>query len=710
MKKNYAKMTIQNQENALLRKICLLAFCCLCISQGYATIRYVAPSGSGNGSSWLNASGDIAAMISASAPGDEVWIKKGTYTPAATLGMKNGVAIYGGFAGTEVQLSERNFATNPTIINGQGNKLVFSNSSLDATAVLDGCTISNGYGGFAADGGGMSNYTSQVTIRNCVFANNKAVYGGGMYNSNSNPTISNCVFAGNQSLYNSGGAMYNSNSSPNISNSVFTGNSSAAHAGAIHNTSSYSPRPASPTITNCVFTGNTAADNGGAMYNYNYSYPTITNSIIYGNTARLIASISNSGGATPIINYSDIQGGYAGTGNLDTDPLFVNATTPAGSDGIWMTADDGLALFPCSSPVINMGTTPTPALPTDILGNARVETYDMGAYESSTSANSTALSDVAISVTKIQQPITNYFSDCLHNVCTIMQNGSNPVRNTVTAKVWIDNTQNPQFVKRHYEITPADQPNDYGGTVTLYFTQQEFTDFNAVNTVKLPTSAIDAAGKANLLIEKRSGVSTNGSGLPGTYTGTIETINPVDANIIWNANSARWEVTFDVRGFSGFFVKTQLISLPVSFGALSASIQNNKLTVNWQTLSEINNDHFEIEASQDGVNFTTIATVTSKAQDGNSSTTLQYSWEADSGALVAFSGLGIVLLILLLPVAHRYKKQLLMVSVVLFMTFISCSKRTDSLAENTGDKYFIRIAQVDKDGGKTYSKMVRVVN
>lgn len=703
-------MTIRNQEHALLRKICLFAFCCLCISQGYATIRYVVPSGSGNGSSWLNASGDIAAMISASTTGDEVWIKKGTYTPAVTLSMKNGVAIYGGFAGTETLLSERNFATNPTIISGQGNKLVFSNSGLDATAVLDGCTISNGYGGSATEGGGMYNSTSQVTIRNCVFANNKASYGGGMMNSNSNPTISNCVFAGNQSLTNSGGAMYNYNSSPNISNSVFTGNSSGAHGGAMMNTSSYSPRPASPTITNCVFTGNTAADNGGAMYNYSYSYPTITNSIIYSNTARLTANIFNYGGATPIITYSDIQGGYAGTGNLDTDPLFVNATTPAGSDGMWMTADDGFALIPCASPVINMGTTPTPNLPTDILGNARVEAYDMGAYESSRTANSAALSDVAISVTKTQQPVTNYFSDCLHNVCTIMQNGSNPIRNTVTAKVWIDNTQNPQFVKRHYEITPADQPSNYGGTVTLYFTQQEFTDFNAVNIVKLPTSASDAAGKANLLIEKRGGVSSDDSGLPGTYTGTIEAINPADANIIWNVTASRWEVTFDVAGFSGFFVKTSDSPLPVVFGEISAVIKNSTLIVNWQTLTETNNDRFEIEASQDGVNFTTIATVTSKAQNGNSSTTLQYSWEADSGALAAFSGLGIVLLILLLPVAHRYKKQLLMASVVLFIAFISCSKRTDSLAENPGDKYFIRIAQVDKDGGKTYSKMVRVVN
>ncbi len=703
MKKNYPKITIQNQENALLQKICLLAFCCLCISQGYATIRYVVPSGHGNGSSWLNASGDIAAVISASAPGDEVWIKKGTYTPAATLSMKNGVAIYGGFAGTETLLSERNFATNPTIISGGGNKLVFQNSNLNATAVLDGCTISNGNGFPAVEGGGMLNLSAHATIRNCVFANNKAEYGGAMMNNYSNPTISNCIFSDNQALYNSGGAIYNYYSSPNISNSVFTGNKSAAHAGAILNTSSSSSWPSSPTITNCVFTGNTAADNAGAIFNNRFSNPTITNSIIYSNTGRQSANIANAGGATPIITYSDIQGGYAGTGNLDTDPLFVDAATPAGSDGIWMTADDGLRLT-CNSPVINAGTIPSPTIPTDILGTARPEAYDMGPYEGSTAFAMATTSDTQIQAGSI------YYGSCGNLIATLQSNGTNPIAGSTTAKVWIDETQPSQYLKRHYEITPTNNAGTATGRITLYFTQQEFNDFNAVNTLKLPTSAADAAGKANLLVEKRPGTSSDGSGMPHTYSGTPISINPDDADIVWNSTLSRWEVTFDVTGFSGFFVKTQLTALPVSFGSLSTSIQNNKLTVNWQTLTEINNDHFEIEASQDGVNFTTIATVASKTQNGNSSAVLQYSWEADLGAFAAFSGLGIVLLILLLPVAHRYKKQLLMASVVLFIVFISCSKRKDSLAENPGGKYFIRIAQVDKDGGKTYSKIVSVVN
>ena len=92
--------------------------------------------------------------------------------------------------------------------------------------------------------------------------------------------------------------------------------------------------------------------------------------------------------------------------------------------------------------------------------------------------------------------------------------------------------------------------------VTLYFTQAEFDAFNAVNPVDLPTGSGDAGGKANLLVEKRSGVSANGSGSPQSFCGSIVTINPVDTDIVWNAILGRWEVTLDVTGFSGFFIKT----------------------------------------------------------------------------------------------------------------------------------------------------------
>jgi hypothetical protein len=136
------------------------------------------------------------------------------------------------------------------------------------------------------------------------------------------------------------------------------------------------------------------------------------------------------------------------------------------------------------------------------------------------------------------------------------------IADSVRIKLFIDAIQNADYVKRHFEITPFDDAgnvlanaNTKTATVILYFSQQDFDDYNAVNIAKLPTSAGDIDGIGRILIDKYSGVSTAGTGLPTAYTGTKQTINPADVNIIWNATQSRWEISFDITGFSGFFVK-----------------------------------------------------------------------------------------------------------------------------------------------------------
>ena len=69
----------------------------------------------------------------------------------------------------------------------------------------------------------------------------------------------------------------------------------------------------------------------------------VTNSIIYGNTATVADNnMSYANALNLLATYSDCQGGFAGTGNIDTDPLFVAATDAIGPDLLWNTADDGL--------------------------------------------------------------------------------------------------------------------------------------------------------------------------------------------------------------------------------------------------------------------------------------------------------------------------------------------------------------------------------
>lgn len=157
----------------------------------------------------------------------------------------------------------------------------------------------------------------------------------------------------------------------------------------------------------------------------------------------------------------------------------------------------------------------------------------------------------------------NVFNELLYSIFPM---GTNPVSGNVNGKVWIDNSVNQKYVKRHYEITPETNANTSTGKVTLYFTQQDFDDFNSIetNTLKLPQNSTDNAGKSNLKIEKFSGISASSTGLPDTYPNDSITIDPEDSDIIWDDINSRWSVSFNVDGFSGFFIKTQ------SQGILSA--------------------------------------------------------------------------------------------------------------------------------------------
>ena len=80
-------------------------------------------------------------------------------------------------------------------------------------------------------------------------------------------------------------------------------------------------RHSSPTITNCTITGNSILGywgDGGGIYCWE-SFPTITNCILWNDTPEEVYIHSGD----PCITYSNIQGGWAGYGNIDSDPLFT---------------------------------------------------------------------------------------------------------------------------------------------------------------------------------------------------------------------------------------------------------------------------------------------------------------------------------------------------------------------------------------------------
>ncbi len=149
-------------------------------------------------------------------------------------------------------------------------------------------------------------------------------------------------------------------------------------------------------------------------------------------------------------------------------------------------------------------------------------------------------------------------------------------------------------------------------------------------------------------------------------------------------------------------------AMPVLWDAVNATIHNKQLTVSWTTLSETNNDHFEIEASTNGKDFTTIANVESKASNGNSSTTINYAIIADINGIAAIAGWGVLsFLALAIPISNKKVKGLLLLMICAAILY-SCSKTSNHQLSTNETKVYVRIAQVDKDGAKTYSKTVLV--
>jgi SprB repeat len=224
---------------------------------------------------------------------------------------------------------------------------------------------------------------------------------------------------------------------------------------------------------------------------------------------------------------------------------------------------------------------------------------------------------------------SNFVNSSCELVSTVLPSGISPVSGTVTSEVWIEATvpteSGSPFVQRHYEITPTTNAADATGTVTLYFTQAEFDNFNAHagSALNLPADPADNAGKANLRIGKYSGISADGTGLPSSYSGSRIVIDPDDNNIVWNAVSGTWEVTFAVDGFSGFIIQTMPTVLPVKWVSFTLTKKGQSVLLNWSTATELNAKDFIVQYSIDGIKWSNVAVV---AAAGNSNNIHYYTY------------------------------------------------------------------------------------
>jgi hypothetical protein len=262
-------------------------------------VRASAPPG-GDGASWATALQDVQSAIGLAVRArgvvTEVWVAAGTYKPDLGTGNREfsfrpveGVTIYGGFAGTETQLSQRNVPANPTILDGDiGTPAVTDNSyhvvdlsGLNATAVLDGFVIQRGQ----ADGDTWPHYAgagvraecSAAVLRNCTIRNNFAAYlGGGAYVLHGQPRFEHCVFESNDAEY--GGGAENVDAAPIYADCEFRFNDAVAGGGGLHLAGSDAK------ISGCTFTSN-SADFGGALRSLDGD-PAVADCVFHLNSAR----------------------------------------------------------------------------------------------------------------------------------------------------------------------------------------------------------------------------------------------------------------------------------------------------------------------------------------------------------------------------------------------------------------------------------------
>ena len=329
------------------------------ISAEAQTIWYVDDDAStnGTGTSWSTAYKCLQDALGAAGLGDQIWVARGTYRPdeddantngtgdrLATFQLVSGVAVYGGFDGTESLLDERAGLYDQTIltgdllgddgpafVNNQENSYhVVTVSGVDSNGILDGFTITGGNANGSGPenlGGGMYSASGSASVADCVFSGNSAEYGGAIMHDASAVTLTNCTLSGNRAT-DDGGGMYNARgSSPILVGCTFSGNSANDDGGGMVN---YECGP--PLLANCTFSGNSAVYLGGGIYNLECGGQVLINCTLTGNSASSGGGIANENFSSPMLVNCFFSGNavsYDGGGMLNyyrSDPTVANCT------------------------------------------------------------------------------------------------------------------------------------------------------------------------------------------------------------------------------------------------------------------------------------------------------------------------------------------------------------------------------------------------
>lgn len=317
-------------------------------------------AGANNGTSWQNAYTALSAALAAAVSGDQVWVAAGTHkpvsaTPNASFTVQAGVALYGGFNGSETMLSARNPATNVTILSGDlaGNDVVgnyatnrtdnsthvvevVDGSGSGARAIVDGFTISGGQtliGAANPDltrrGGGLLT-TAKATVRNCRFTDNNAETGGALaaVNSASGILLDNCLFdKNNATLFGAGIFFRELLGGGEVNRCIFQENKTVRGT-------FYVITSGNMVVDSCQFLNNDAGLNPcSGLYTWQTTF-TLTNSIFKGNRSNDYSAMYNDGrnGVFPFtidncLFEDNVAVDATNTSNVATGGAIFNATT-----------------------------------------------------------------------------------------------------------------------------------------------------------------------------------------------------------------------------------------------------------------------------------------------------------------------------------------------------------------------------------------------
>ncbi|WP_083629615.1 ELWxxDGT repeat protein [Tenacibaculum agarivorans] len=331
---------------------------------------FVTPTGSetNTGTSWAEAvSLQQALKIVRSCPTvEEIWVQQGSYDPGTnnklSFHIPSNIKLYGGFKGTESDLSERDWTNHPTILSGdlgipgdtQGNSQTIITIEEKENITIDGFIIEEGNATVENNsrvitdthGGAMFvRNGSAIEINNCIFRNNQAELGSIISHADgtSSTTFTNCLFYDNTATVTDAIYAYNQNL----------------------------------TFTNCTLINNTVQSAFG-VFGTNNGNITLENTIVEGTQNRTVLI---TGAGVLSSNYSYLKGeNPSGTGNIDgttvTDVLFKD-----------IAAED--FSLQGSSPLIDAGNNSATTVAIGLGGKVRIidgnndttATIDIGAYE-----------------------------------------------------------------------------------------------------------------------------------------------------------------------------------------------------------------------------------------------------------------------------------------------------------------------------------------